>query len=609
MDSDPKHMGKELAAQLLLTMSFRKKGQAKEEAIRSFIVSQTLLKGVAEKYAFVTPMLVAVVKNKLHVLRKVKGKAAELGEEDGRKIGESLARSLAVNTQATAAVDAWIGNFPALKELDDEYDWFRPMIETISYRLLEEVPWGLKMRVTVGAITSMADLLTDIYVTYTFGRDGKGGYFKASLASLITSIWIQMLLVWLQNRKLGMRRVVREWFPILLGYKPAIDAYRVATGAKQEVGQGFDPMFEMTFMKTTEMFAEAIPGVIIQLTAIMTSKGEVGTSAWVSLVISALTTGFASATVSYDFDTDPVRRMTTPDFYGFIPTTASKRSLVFVVMVLISAGMLLIRCTTIVVLGMGGTNWVATYIGADLGIYLAVKVLRGDFWYWFSVGGALEIPISILARVYVKVNTDFTSLVQNRHPNEVGGISWMFGFILTMGSLPLAITLAESDIKDRDFSLAWNIAKYFLPSSIVCFAVFFFNIERKYWHTFWSATRGKDMTMAYFLEGKSDAVKFEVMGNSRHHWVSIEEKVKKWVGENWARWEEEKPEWFTDAMKAKVPVEFIPTSGEARRRESMRRASEDAVAEEVLGGALRASIRRASIGSVVARVLPIEEDN
>ena len=30
--------------------------------------------------------------------------------------------------------------------------------------------------------------------------------------------------------------MVREWIPILLGYKPAVDAYRVATGAKQEVG-------------------------------------------------------------------------------------------------------------------------------------------------------------------------------------------------------------------------------------------------------------------------------------------------------------------------------------------------------------------------------------
>ena len=88
--------------------------------------------------------------------------------------------------------------------------------------------------------------------------------------------------------------------------------------------------------------------------------------------------------------------------------------------------------------------------------------------------------------------------------------------------------------------------------------------------------------------------------------------MRKWVRENWARWEEEKPEWLTDQMKAMVPVEFIPITGEARRRESVRRASVDAEAEGGLGGALRARLRRASIGGVneqSVRVAPIEEDN
>ena len=115
--------------------------------------------------------------------------------------------------------------------------------------------------------------------------------------------------------------------------------------------------------------------------------------------------------------------------------------------------------------------------------------------------------------------------------------------------------------------------------------------------------------MAYFLEGKNDAVKFQVMGNSRHHWVSIEDKISGWVKESWARWEVENPEWFTDAFKANVPVEFIPTTGDARRKESARRASVDAEAEGSLGGALRASLRRASVGSAASRVVPIEEDN
>ena len=243
-----------------------------EVVAASFIGSNYILRQAAEKYVFVTPMLGAVVKNKLCKLRKVEGKAVELGEKEGREIGESLARSLAINTQPVAAVDAFILNFSALQELDEEYEWFRPMLETISYRLLEEVPWGLKARVTVGALTSMADLLTDVYVTYMFWSDEKYEYFKASLASLVVSVGIQMFTVWLQNKKLGMKRVLREWFPILIGFKPAVDAYRVAKGEKQEAGQALDAMAELTVMKCIEMFAEAIPGVIIQLMAIATNQ-------------------------------------------------------------------------------------------------------------------------------------------------------------------------------------------------------------------------------------------------------------------------------------------------------------------------------------------------
>jgi hypothetical protein len=72
--------------------------------------------------------------------------------------------------------------------------------------------------------------------------------------------------------------------------------------------------------------------------------------------------------------------------------------------------------------------------------------------------------------------------------------------------------------------------------------------------------------------------------------------VKAWVKANWDRWEEEKPNWFDDAMRARVPVEYIPESGDARRRESVRRASVDAGTEGGIAGALRLSIRGASVG-------------
>jgi hypothetical protein len=395
-----------------------------------------------------------------------------------------------------------------------------------------------------------------------------------------------------------MLRVLKECFPILIGFKPAVDAYRVAKGEKQEAGAAADPMTVMTSMKVVEMFAEAIPGVIIQLMAIATNDGDVAVAAWISLSVSALSTGFASATISYDFDTDPVRREQVPDFYGYVPANPTKRSIIFFSMTLFSASMLVLRCLTIVVLGLLGGRWVSLYIGADLGLYLLVKIVRGDFWYWIPAGGTTEILNSIVCRLLVKVVTDFTSIVQFRHPNEVGGMYWMFGFVLTMGSLPVAILVAErGDVSDEGLKLAWKVVGIFTPCTVVLFAVFFFSIEKKYWGTFYSLERGKDGVIARFSNSNDERKKAAaIFKNSKHYWKSIEGEVKSWVEANWERWEEEKPDWFDEAMKSKVPVEYIPESGDARRRESVRRASVDAEAEGGLAGTLRASIRRASVG-------------
>jgi hypothetical protein len=160
----------------------------------------------------------------------------------------------------------------------------------------------------------------------------------------------------------------------------------------------------------------------------------------------------------------------------------------------------------------------------------------------------------------------------------------------------VSIFIASSYVDEKAIDMASSIMKYFIPITTLCFAVFFLNIDSKYWHTFWSTQTSKDMIMANFLAGESDAIKIVIFWFSRHQWVSIEGQVKKWVGLNWAKWEEEQPEWFTDVMKAKVPVDFIPADGDARRRESVRRASVDAEAEGGLVGALRASIRRTSVG-------------
>jgi hypothetical protein len=278
---------------------------------------------------------------------------------------------------------------------------------------------------------------------------------------------------------------------------------------------------------------------------------------------------------------------------------------------------------TIVVLGLLGGSRVSLYIGADLGLYLLVKILREDFWYWIPAGGNVEIVSSIVGRLLVKVVTDFTSIVQFRHPNEVGGMYWMFGFVLTMGSLPIAILVAErGDVAEEGLNLAWRVVGVVIPYTVVLLVFFFFNIEKKYLGTFYSLQRGKDLTVQRFRDSENDASKADaIFNNSKRHWELIEEEVKAWVEANWERWEEEQPEWLNDVMKGKVPVEYIP-SKEGRRRENVRRASVGAQSEGSLAGAFRASIRRASIGGAdgediievrggkakVSSVVPLEDE-
>ena len=61
------------------------------------------------------------------------------------------------------------------------------------------------------------------------------------------------------------------------------------------------------------------------------------------------------------------------------------------------------------------------FVGGEVLLYLAWKLLRGDFLYWVRVEGIFGASLSTLARVLVKVVVDFTGCLQFRHPYELGG--------------------------------------------------------------------------------------------------------------------------------------------------------------------------------------------
>ena len=192
----------------------------------------------------------------------------------------------------------------------------------------------------------------------------------------------------------------------------------------------------MIFSKCAEMFAESIPAGILQAYALALSSNRT-TSAFASIFISALTTGFGSALVSYgefwpcvasnivytdqtsliprpsplaprwcfkiaDMDTSPKKRRETPEFYGFIPPTG--RGLIFSLMMINSTAQFLAKIVSMALLGAVSKAWVASFLVGDFVLFILYTISRNDFFYFIPVESyAGSVLASLLIRAVLKV--------------------------------------------------------------------------------------------------------------------------------------------------------------------------------------------------------------
>jgi hypothetical protein len=134
------------------------------------------------------------------------------------------------------------------------------MMDTIAQRLLESVSWGLKMRLYMGAGLSMMDLISDVYMIYTYATTEKQGT-ALSLAIMVgLCLLFQLVLVWIQAHKGPRRVMLKEMLIVLSGTAPGVHAMRVARGTEQSEYAAMDPELELTFTRGIELVLESIPG-------------------------------------------------------------------------------------------------------------------------------------------------------------------------------------------------------------------------------------------------------------------------------------------------------------------------------------------------------------
>ena len=183
-----------------------------------------------------------------------------------------------------------------------------------------------------------------------------------------------------------------------------MDAYRFVTHQRQDKDDVVDPQTLLTFGKTLELFAEAIPGTFIQLFAVFNTDGAVSTTAILALTSSFCTSAVLSTVTSYDWDNDREHRDYHPDIYVYFPSKIKAMAGVLLVMVLMSASNLVCRALSRVLFyEVGGKELFVTMFRGEMLIYLIQKLARGDFYYWPPLPPGPSIFCAVLLRIIMKV--------------------------------------------------------------------------------------------------------------------------------------------------------------------------------------------------------------
>jgi hypothetical protein len=249
-----------------------------------------------------------------------------------------------------------------------------------------------------------------------------------------------------------------------------------------------------------------------------------------------------------------------------VPSTG--RGLAFVTMFALSTIHVIVKTLASALLIVTNSNWFVYFMVGDMGIYLTQKAVRKDFVYWVPMKGKMMIPISLFVRVITKLISDFSGTLMFRNALELGGIWFSLNLVITQVSAIVSTYLYNEHYEGTqklDATLLWVVVLSAFCLWLATFSFFlFYVIVPKYRKTFYSTQTGWQKTQGYFLDNEGDdEMRCNIFGDNIHNWRSIEEEVKTWSLASWAKWEAEKPPWFTAARKAEIPDDFIPALGVA----------------------------------------------
>ena len=290
-----------------------------------------------------------------------------------------------------------------------------------------------------------------------------------------------------------------------------------------------------------------------------------------SLAISLFTAGSAIAITDRVLDKDKARRKSDTHLFGYVPSFENGQYRQLVIMVVFFSTYIGAKMFALSVLvARGGVAVVGGWLFTEFVILLGVRVgitnwriyRRGADTVWLSMLVHLALYIGLLSAPFplLRNPTFLTSRVYS------GGLLYM----LLANFAQVGTAYRCYDLGTVDETTAWGVLVALAAVCVAAGAGAYRYVPRSHRRTFyehrtfrrhvetfvWNEAKHRRDNKGWELDTQEGIRACIATWCSTYYLPT--ERCRAFYAENWARWEEEPPEWFDEEFKAAVPRELRP---------------------------------------------------
>ena len=151
-------------------------------------------------------------------------------------------------------------------------------------------------------------------------------------------------------------------------------------------------------------------------------------------------------------------------------------------------------------------------------------------------------------------------------PYELGAYWPLCVVFAQIGSFVAVYVLGESGNLTFSVQPLWYMLAALEVTLLLMFGIFITHINPEYIHTFFTTMTGPQLCFKKWshFAGKqgSDQYRIYVFTDHPSYYAAFYDEVKLYVADNYKTWVENRPDFFSDFIKSKIPADMIPADGD-----------------------------------------------